>query len=214
MKKMTGKVVLLSCLISLIVSVDVTAQTIERCFIRMPMELLPTLPVNSRKDLIDFYKNDRIASMPAALNGTMTLKQLSDDYLLLQTTSQTTLQLKLLPVTDSTNILAVVYSTSGPLTDSRIRFYTTDWKPVTSFKAPVLNAFDFLDTTAAGPELSNRFNQVCVRLFIRFQLKPGTTTLTAFPSIKEDIPSELLEPFNTFMKDSVTVNWQHGGFVK
>lgn len=53
----------------------VNAQSVEWYFNKMPLEMLPVLPLNSRKDLVDFYKNDRTAVMPTSLGGEMILKE-------------------------------------------------------------------------------------------------------------------------------------------
>lgn len=211
MKRISIIILLLCCLNG---SVDLSAQTIDQCFIQMPLELLPALPVNSRMDLVDFYKNSRTAAMPAAFKGQMLLKSLSDDYLLLQTSSETTMQLKLLPLNDSSNVLAVVYTASAPLSDSRIRFYTTNWKPIETIKATQLTVLDFLDAANVGTEQTERFKQVCPRLFVKWQLAAETLEVQAITSIKEDVPPELLEPFKPWIKDTVTLKWQYGAFIK
>lgn len=198
----------------LVLAYGVDAQTIEQCFFQMPIDLLPTLPVSSRKDLVDFYKNDRTAVMPASFSNQMTLKQLGSDYLLLQTSASTTMQLKRLPVNDTLNILTLIYTAGAPLSDSQIRFYSTTWKPLDSFAFPALTALDFLDTAGAGVNLTGRFSQVCQRLFIQMKASPEKQELSAITSIREDVPAELLEPFKPWVKDTVTLRWRGSGFIK
>ena len=190
----------------------ITAQTIDSCFINMPLEQLPTLPVNSRKDLVDFYKNGRIAVMPESLGGEMTLKILSKDYIKIQTSTQTSFQIKILPINDSTSILAVIHSASAPLKDSRLQFFTTGWKPIQNIDMQALTCLDFLDTEKAGKELSDRFSGLCMRNFIYLEFQPDNTMLNASSSIKEDLPKELLEDFLPYLKDSVALTWLDGRF--
>jgi len=190
----------------------VMAQSAEWYFIKMPVDLLPTLPINSRKDLVDFFKNERTAVMPAAFGGEMTLKVLSNDYLFLQTSQETNFQIKLLPVSDSIKIIAVVNSASAPLVNSILRFYDTDWKLLTTFVTPEISCLDFFDVSVAGKELSDRFNKYTFRLFVQLSFEAKSTDLTAVSSIKEDFKPDFPKEFLPFMKDSVKLKWKDGHF--
>lgn len=185
----------------------------DSCFVNMPMEILPNLPVNSKKDLVDFYKNGRTAIMPESFGGEMTLKTLSDDYIMLQTSSQTSMQLKMLKEGDgSSYIIALIFSAYAPLKDSRMQFYTSEWKPLNSIVAPKFTGMDFFDSLKAGKELSERFSKLCMRSFVYMEFQPDNNNLQAWSSIKEDIPDDLLKDFIPYIKDSVTVSWQNGYF--
>ena len=67
-------------------------------------------------------------------------------------TPETTWQMKVLALNDTTNVICTVATACAPACDSSIRFYTTDWKPLTAdsfITLPVMN--DFLltpDSTA------------------------------------------------------------------
>src|SRR5574344_1776009 len=96
----------LLCILLIITQLTaVVAQSADFYFIKLPLDFLPDLPVNSRKDLVDFYKNERTSVMPSAFGGEMTVKEMSSSYLYLQTSSVTSLQMKLLPLNDSVNII-------------------------------------------------------------------------------------------------------------
>ena len=61
------------------------AQPVAHYFTQMPAELLPGITIDTRKDLIDFYKNGKLSVMPAPFGGKIQLINLQDDYLFLQT---------------------------------------------------------------------------------------------------------------------------------
>jgi hypothetical protein len=190
----------------------IEAQTADWYFIKMPINLLPNLPVNSRKDLVDFYKNDRTAVMPAAFSGEMTLKKLSDDYLFLQTSDVSSLQIKLLPLNDSTKIIAFINTASAPMKNSIIRFYDTNWILLNSINVPKLTCLDFFDAMSSGKEIKDRFEKYCMRLFVELRLEPESNTLTAISSVKEDFKIDFPKEFLPFIKDSIKLSWQRGHF--
>ncbi|MEG1545579.1 MAG: DUF3256 family protein, partial [Tannerellaceae bacterium] len=66
------------------------------------------------------------------MNGFSVLKKLTSNYLLLQSTERSTIELKLLPLVNNTFIICMVSTVDGPVSDSRVLFYTTDWKPLPS----------------------------------------------------------------------------------
>lgn len=202
-------------LISLILLLTVTAsfsQSAEWYFIKMPADLLPTLPLNSRKDLVDFYKNERTSVMPAAFGGEMSLKVLKDDFIFVQTSQVTDMQIKLLPMNDTLKLIAVIHSASSPMKNSIISFYNTDWKPITGIWKNELTCLDFFDVAGSGEELSNRFKNHCIRFFIQLSFETGSNDLIVFSPIKEDSQGDFPQEFLPFLKDSFRIVWKNGKF--
>lgn len=183
----------------------VKAQSIAHYFTQMPANLIPAVSVDTRKDLVDFFKNSKSAVMPSAFGGQVVLKELTDDYLLLETSENADMQLKLLQVNDTLRVIALIHSVAAPLKDSRIQFYTTLWLPFNGIALPSITYMDFLDVEkgkALG--LSDRFNQVCMRNFVFFKFKPNAPEMVAHSSIRADLRPELLNDFGTIVKDSIT----------
>jgi hypothetical protein len=188
------------------------SQSVDWYFIKMPVNLLPTLPENSKKDLVDFFKNDRTAVMPDTFGGEMNLKILTGDYLLLQTSQASGIQLKMLPVNDSVRVIALINTAYAPLQSSIIRFYDTDWKLLKTIKSPEITCLDFFDIKGAGKELSDRFEKYCIRLFVKLDFEPRSTDLIATQSIKEDSQIDFPKEFLPYLKDSIKFHWIGGQF--
>jgi len=188
------------------------AQSIDFYFIKMPLDLLPDLPVNSRKDLVDFYKNERTSVMPSAFGGEMSVKEMSNSFMYLQTSGVSNFQIKLLPVNDSTNIISVIYTSSAPLKHSIIQFYDTDWKKISSINAPEVEISDFFDKASAGKELSDKFMKKVIRNFVEYSFEKDSEDLILTTSIKEDLQSEYLSDFDPFLKKSIRLKWQNGKY--
>ena len=108
----------------------VKAQEIDALFVSMPDKNIPQLEDAWRKDLVDLYKSGKEARLKNTMNGFSTLKNLTSDYLLLQVTDRSTIEMKLLPLVNNTNVICLVKTVNGPVPDSRIEFFTTEWEPL------------------------------------------------------------------------------------
>lgn len=193
-----------------LLSLTVQAVTMQDLFLTMPSTYLPTLPLSARQDLVDFYTNNRIAAMPAAFSNQMVLKNLSDDYLLLQTSPSSSLQIKRLPLSDTASVLALIHTVQGPLEESRLVFCSLDWKQLTTFSQPILKPSSFLANPSDS--LALRFDADCVRLFVRWAGSPGTTDMRAMHSLALDVPAETMKPYEGMLMDTLRLKWTGQGY--
>ena len=106
------------------------AQEMDAVFVAMPDQYVPQLENAWRKDLIDLYNSGKEAKLKNTMNGFSTLKKLTDDYLLLQVTDRSTVEMKLLPLVNNTYVVCMITTVYGPGPDSQVEFFTTDWKPL------------------------------------------------------------------------------------
>ena len=103
------------------------AQDMAEVFVAMPDEYVPQLEDAWRKDLVDLYKSGEKAQLKNNMNGTSRLVKLTNDYLLLESTERTTVELKLLPLVNNTFVICKVVTVKAPVPDSRIAFFSPDW---------------------------------------------------------------------------------------
>lgn len=121
------------CIICLLVALQiVTAQEIKDLFIQMPDTLLPYLTKVNRADCIDFLASNMKAEVKNRFDQTTEMTSLSKDYLALTLSAQSKYEMKLLPTSDTTNIICSVYTYEGNVPNSHIKFYTTDWKELST----------------------------------------------------------------------------------
>ena len=139
-------------IISLFTFVSSQAQEAKTLFINVPDSLCPLLTKVNREDCIDFLSSKMKAQVENRFGQKSEMTDLSKDYIRMQMTPETTWQMKVLALNDTTNVICTVATACAPACDSSIRFYTTDWKPLTAdsfITLPVMN--DFLltpDSTA------------------------------------------------------------------
>ena len=109
-------------------ALSATAQDMKSVFIAMPDSIAPLLTQVNKEDCVDFLDSNMKAEVTTRFGGTAEMKVLTEDYVFLQTTPSSTLEMKLLPVNDSTKVVCMVKSVCASACDSEIHFYTSDWK--------------------------------------------------------------------------------------
>ena len=190
------------------------AQPVAHYFTQLPAELIPGITIDTRKDLIDFYKNGKVSVMPSAFGGKIQLMTLEDDYLLLKTSENSDLQIKLLNVSDSLRVLAVVHTVAAPLRDSRVKFYNTSWKLLNDWSMPIFAVKDFIDEKkAAELGLTDRLNEIGPRLFVSVTFKPTENSFVAKSSLKADMEKAQSVTLGALVRDSVVYRWNNKSFL-
>lgn len=176
------------------------AQQMDAVFVAMPDQYIPQLENAWRKDLIDLYNTGKEAKLKNTMNGFSTLKKLTDDYLLLQVTDRSTVEMKLLPLVNNTYVVCMITTVYGPVPDSQIEFFTTDWKPleVADLYTPV-SADWFIKDDADKNSIS--FTEATTRLDMdlrKYSLSPDNQTLTVeytTPQYLSQTERKRVEPF-------------------
>ena len=143
-----------------------TAQArLKEYIVQMPDSVLPLLTNVNRADCIDFREAGMEAKVTNRLGGTTELSALTDDYALWQYTISSQVEMKLLPMNDSTNIICVVHTAQVPEPDSHIAFYDDHWQP--------------LPTTSCWPSLLDTRNQSSSLSTLHLTLSPEVSSMKA-----------------------------------
>lgn len=204
------KRLILSILLSVFV-MGVKAQDMAALFVAMPDQNIPQLENAWRKDIIDLYNSGKEAKLKNTMNGFSVLQKLTSDYLSLQSTERTTIDMKLLPLVNNTYVICVVTTVNGPAPDSQIEFYTTEWTP--------LDASDLFSPVSAdwfikedADRNSNAFIDATSRLdmdLITYSLSPDDLTLTETFTTPLYLSKADREKVQPFLKDSPRVfTWE------
>ena len=209
MKQMIMNVLLLAC------TMNLGAQDMGELFVKMPDEYIVELEDAWRKDLVDLYQAGKDAKLQNRMQGTSQLMKITPDYLKIQTSSRSTVELRRLPLVNHTYIICMVTTVSAPVSDSRVDFFTTDWKPlpvddlylpasVNDFLLPEVDTTDvvFLDVMAA----------LDMDLFV-YRLNEKAQTLTAEYVTLDYLDTPMREKAKQFFKTEPKVfTWTKGRF--
>lgn len=112
-------------------------------FSRTPETVLPLLTTNNKLDCIDFIENDMEAKVRNKVDEYAELKQLTSDYLLMQTSTKSHTEMRLLEANDSTFTVLVLHTCKGPVADTEAAVYNERWERLDSTitKRPAIEAF-------------------------------------------------------------------------
>ncbi len=178
----------------------VGAQDMKTYFISMPDQFIPQLETAWRKDLVDLFESGKEARLQNTMTGYSILQKLTNDYLLLQVTDRSTVEIKMLPLVNNTYVICMIRTVSAPVPDSRIEFYTTEWEPLATsdlFNPVSIDWFIKDGTDKSSDEYKDAMARLDMDL-IKYQLSPDNQTLTATyttPLYLSQTEQSKVEPF-------------------
>lgn len=207
------KIVLLCLLI--VSAVAMHGQDAKSLFINMPDTLMPLLTKVNREDFADFLESKMKAQVKNRMDKMSEMKELSKDYLFVQTTSQSSFQMKLLQLNDTAKVICTINTVCGPVCDSSIKFYTTAWKELPSkeyLELPSVEQF-FLAPDSAQMEAFNNARASLDIYFLKADLSKEGTNLTFTYTASENMTEGDAEVLKPFLKKELVYTWQNGRFA-
>lgn len=192
------------------------AQEAKTLFINMPDSLSPLLTKVNREDCIDFLGSNMKAQVDNRFGKKSEMTELGKDYIRMQMSPQTTWQMKMLALNDSTNIICTVSTACAPACDSNLSFYTADWKPLAASEfitLPVMN--DFLNTpdSTAIYEFDEARRSADI-LLMKADFNKENTELTITLTTPEYMSKETAEKLKPFLRRPIVYHWKEGAFTK
>ncbi|MDR3253255.1 MAG: DUF3256 family protein, partial [Tannerella sp.] len=190
-----------------------TAQSMDELFAGMPDELVTQLENAWRKDLIDLYKSGKTATLDNIMQGKSTLLKLTDNYLLLQSTERTTVELRLLPLVNKTYVVCMVTTVYAPVADSHVRFYSTDWQQLPAddlFKPAAIERFlrPEADTASVAYIDAKASLDMCL---VKYSLSPDSNDLTAELTTPQYLDEEAAKKAKVIVNDKpLQFIWKSG----
>lgn len=105
------------------------ARNAQEAFLSMPAAMMKDVSVENRMDLIESYEanSKNTTTVQNKLGGDMFIEILTEDYMRLNM-GNTSIQIVVLPMKDYAQAYCFIRTTCAPECDSRIEFYSTEWK--------------------------------------------------------------------------------------
>ncbi len=205
MKKLIGVfVIVLFCFAS------AQAQEVKTLFISMPDSLSPLLTPVNRADLIDFLDSKMRAQVENRFRRKSEMTVLSKDYIHIQMTPQTTWQMKLLPVNDSTQVICTVSTSYAPAADSDVRFYTTQWNELAVsdyLEAPAMDEYFVAPTDSTQMYEYTALRLQTDMLLAKADLSKDNQSLTFTFTTTDYMDKEAAEKLKPFLRRPVAFVW-------
>ncbi len=177
-------------------------------FQSMPDSLLPLVNGNARQALTHAYELHTPALTTDAMETALKIDTLTSDYLRLQTSEISTLQLRLLHTTDSVPLIAVIRTVMAPARHSTIAFYNAQWQRLHWVEFPCPTVQEFLGNSDEAQRVAAQFQQLPL---VEISASPGDTRFTLTLSTEEldSDGKELAKKLNRQM----VLEWNGSEFV-
>lgn len=193
------------------------AQDMKTVFVSMPDSITPLLTKVNKEDCIDFLASNMKAEVRNRFGNVAEMKALTEDYVLMQTTPHSTLEMRLLPVNDSTKVVCMVKTVCASACDSEVHFFDTSWKEELDaseyLQLPEAAAFYLpQDSVSQAEEL---IRKKAYMTLMKASLSPDSPTIAfeyTTPAYlnKEDCGE--LQPL--LRKEPVVYRWEDGRFTR
>ena len=194
------------------------AQQAKQYFVSMPDTILPLLTEINRADCIDFLESNMRAIATNRLDGKSEMTKLTDNYIAIKLSEQSSWQMKVLALNDSTQVICTVFTACAPACDSHIKFYTTQWEslsladyiqamPTLSDYLPQLNEADYDIQTL------NAVKQADL-LLIKMQLSADDNTLVCSFDTPQYMEKSAAQKLTPLLQKPIVYNWNSGKFVR
>lgn len=190
-------------------------QTAKDCFKAMPDSLTPLLTEVNKADCIDFLESKMKAEVTNRLGQKSEMTELAPDYIRMQMTSRSFWQMKMLDVNDSTRVVCTISTVNGPVPDSDVCFYTTDWQELSAsafLQMPVLEDFLSVPDSLNDNGVRQAMSQADMTL-VMANLSSKNDTLTFTFTTSRYMDSEANEVLKPFIRPVLKYVWREGRFV-
>ena len=195
----------------------VSAQDMATFFIQIPDLYLPHLEDAWRKDLVDMYKSGKPAVLENTMSGRSTLQKLTPDYLLLQSTERSNLEIRFLPLINNTFIACVITTVFAPVADSRVAFFTMEWQPIPASEiwTPASTESFLKENIDRNDENFQEARSYLDMDLIHYHLDAEQLTLKAVYTTPEYLSPEEHTKTKPFLKENPIIYiWKAGRFEK
>lgn len=100
------------------------AQNMRQIWLEMPDSIVPYLNRSLRTELADYVTMGMKSEVMNALRDTTRIEKLADDYILVQLSNATKLEIKSLDA----STIAMVQTWCGPLAESKLSLFSNNWE--------------------------------------------------------------------------------------
>lgn len=192
------------------------ARNIKELFISEPGDVIPLLSQSVKMDMLDYLDAGRMAEVNNALGKGTHFNKVTDNYMSIQVTKSSCVELLLMPVSATDSIIIAITTFNLPAKDSRIDFYTTDWGKYVHnerfFKEPSLNDFIYIPK-GVKTKKEDIFTNIDFPV-IQYVINPDKYTITATNNIKDYMSKEDYEKVSPYLCHEIEYIFKDGKFHK
>ena len=155
--------------------ITMMAQQVCKMWVNMPTSVAGALEKSGRQELLDLKQMKKAATIAGPLGERCSIDTLTADFLSVRMNDVYTLQMKMLPTSSGDSLLCLVQTYAGPQPESRIAFYSPDWKALSMPQMHLDVDLQRPDTMSEGD--FNKLQALFDPKLISFSLSPSTAEL-------------------------------------
>lgn len=206
---------LITILVFCVCATSAVAQQMRNVFVNLPDSIEPLLTKVNREDCIDFLDSNMKAQVRNRFDSPAELKELTNDYLQMQLTDVSTLEMKLLPLKDSVMVVALIKTVCSSACDSHIRFFDTSWNELDAsdfFSLPSQDLF-YLPKDSVDADFDDIRSEADVYL-IKLAFSSNNSSLTVTYTTPDYLNKDNREKLALYLKKQpIVMDWIEGRFV-
>ena len=201
----------------LLLTFTIQAQDLKSLFITMPDSLSPLLTSVNRQDFGDFLESNMKAQVRNRLGNSSEMLKMTDNYLKLQLTSVSSLEMKLLAVDDSTRVICVAKTYQGPVADTELAFYSTEWKKLDTqqyIQLPQKNDFFLVPVTQEKKDSLDYLKKQADMYLVKAELSEKAETVSFTYTVPDYMEKTSADALRIYLrKEPLNYQWHEGTFV-
>lgn len=190
---------------------------VRQAFEGLGIDVVELLDPENRSIMLQLYDQDSIPSLPNSVGGMATLNKVSSDFLEVELTDVSTLQLKVLKSSSGDDILMTLY-TIGATDDTReteVRFFNATLKELDSRKLlPTLPLSAFFSFPKGTKTKMKEIEALIPFETIDFSANPDNSDLRATLTVESALNVEDAKIVELFMLPNITLRWNGKKFQR
>ncbi|MCD7900076.1 MAG: DUF3256 family protein [Bacteroides sp.] len=192
------------------------SQEAKTLFLKSPESVTPFLTSVNRADFIDFLESNMKAQVKNKFESTSEMTDLTSDYIRIQMTPQSSWEMKVLSLNDSTKIISTITVVCAPVCDSQVQFYDANWKPLeqSSFlQLPAKEDFFLPSPKDSQEEYQDLYKKADI-LMVKATLSKENDKIFFQYTTPEYMVKEDAEKLEKYLVPSLIYKWSGGRFMK
>lgn len=186
-------------------SFRVNALTAEQAFVFAPESVFPLLNKSTRLDMIDYFNSGSATPSKNKLSGNSRVTSIKFNDLQFEMSASSSYHIVILHLNKGEDVIALIETVKTPAIDSKISFYTTEWKKVDGkyFSEPELE--DWL--TSEGKKKIKDVEALVPFMLVGYEFDTMTGELILNNNIKSMLSEDVYDSVASYFKPQLKYSW-------
>lgn len=174
-------------------------------FTSAPQNVFPLLDQNTRLDMVDYYKNGMSTPSQNSLDGRSLITEMTPASLTVKMTDSSAMQIVELKGPKG-SVVALISTVATPGLDSNIKFFDSDWKPLSTesyFVKPGWKEW----LTDSGRQNQDEVTMQVPFMLASYRIDPESGTLTLTNNLSHFLDKALYDDLSAYLRPQLIYLW-------